>query len=115
MTLKIKGQKRQGDILLEKIDKMPDGMIKTENKILALGEATGHKHQLIGNVQSYAKRGDLRQEVQVVEIVDPETFKGLVHEQHGAHEPHEFTSGLYKVKRQRIWNQELEEAKRAMD
>ncbi len=91
---------------------MPKGMVKTTNKIVALGEKTGHKHELIGNLQCYAQRGDLKQEIQVVEIVDPETYAKLVHNTHG---PQEFSPGLYQITRQQVWNQEKAEAERAMD
>lgn len=41
-------QIRQGDILLVPIDIFPEGLMKKKDKILALGEATGHKHQFDG-------------------------------------------------------------------
>jgi len=37
-------QIRQGDILLEKIEKLPNGL-KEKDKTLALGEVTGHSHR----------------------------------------------------------------------
>lgn len=45
----IKLSKRQGDVLLKMVDKLPDGCIQIENKntvVLAYGEATGHQHAI---------------------------------------------------------------------
>jgi len=44
MTTKF--QARQGDLLIERIAKLPKGAKKVSTKILAYGEATGHMHQL---------------------------------------------------------------------
>lgn len=41
----------QGDVIIKKITKLPSGEKKTDNqckdKILAFGESTGHKHQIV--------------------------------------------------------------------
>ncbi|MEK6882507.1 MAG: hypothetical protein AABY22_22995 [Nanoarchaeota archaeon] len=44
---------RQGDILIRKIDKIPESAKKSENKTVALGEATGHHHTFNGQVQIF--------------------------------------------------------------
>lgn len=38
---------RQGDVLLKRIDSIPKGMKKEDKCILAYGEVTGHKHQIL--------------------------------------------------------------------
>ena len=38
---------RHGDLLLKKIDKLPEGAKKIKTNILAEGEFTGHKHELL--------------------------------------------------------------------
>jgi hypothetical protein len=38
---------RHGDILIRGIDKLPVGLKKIDNPILAYGEATGHHHKLV--------------------------------------------------------------------
>jgi len=40
---------RQGDVLLKKIDSIPKGLMQEEKCILAYGEVTGHKHQILDN------------------------------------------------------------------
>lgn len=35
---------RQGDVLVKKIEKLPEGL-KEKDKVIAYGEVTGHKHQ----------------------------------------------------------------------
>ena len=37
-------QYRQGDVLLEKVDKIPDNSVKREKKLLASGEKANHGH-----------------------------------------------------------------------
>lgn len=36
---------QQGDVILKKIDKLPEGCSPLKGKVLQLGEVTGHKHQ----------------------------------------------------------------------
>lgn len=106
-------QNRQGDVLIVKVDAIPDGFKsrKPEKVILAYGEVTGHHHRFEGgNVTAFYK-----------EPVDGESIVGggamlrgtrtdvdfitihaggasLVHEEHDAihHE-----AGDYKIVRQR--------------
>ena len=40
------GQYQQGDITLERVDRLPSGAKKASHRILAQGEATGHAHRL---------------------------------------------------------------------
>lgn len=37
---------RQGDVLIQKVQFIPKTAVKQEKCILALGEATGHAHQI---------------------------------------------------------------------
>lgn len=37
-------QYRQGDILLEQVDSIPNGVRRIEGKVVRLGEKTGHAH-----------------------------------------------------------------------
>lgn len=41
-----KVQIQQGDVCLERIDKIPEGAIQIKAKPLALGEVTGHSHRI---------------------------------------------------------------------
>jgi len=50
MKTKIKGQYRQGDVLIQQVDKTKLGEFVAENRdrvILAHGEATGHHHSVM--------------------------------------------------------------------
>lgn len=40
---------RQGDLLFVKVDYVPSFHIKQKHLIIAEGEATGHKHEIIGD------------------------------------------------------------------
>ena len=83
--------KRQGDLLIVKVTKIPDGSIKRDNKVLAEGEATGHMHELdLGEV--YEKDGTLYFKV-------PEGAKAALN--HQEHKTVTFEPGDYKVIRQR--------------
>lgn len=40
----------QGDVMLVRVDKLPDGVKPRKDRTLALGETTGHHHTLTGGV-----------------------------------------------------------------
>jgi hypothetical protein len=40
----IKGQYRQGDVLVERVDSIPQDAVLRNTNIVAYGEATGHNH-----------------------------------------------------------------------
>lgn len=65
---------RHGDLLLVYVDEIPASAERVDDLVLARGEATGHKHQLVGNALVYRNKGQ-----QYVEIVDPTR---LTHEEH---------------------------------
>lgn len=82
---------RQGDLLIVKVDALPEGCVMPGHRVLAEGEATGHKHELdSGDV--YEKEGTL-----FFRVYD-EQRTTLKHEEHG---PITFEPGVYKVIRQR--------------
>ena len=61
---------RHGDLLFKPIDELPakSTMKKQKDRILALGEATGHKHVLVGNAQIYNKLDGQGQETKYLEL-----------------------------------------------
>jgi len=65
---------RHGDLLIEKVGFLPSNIKKVKGKVLAEGEATGHKHELIGNVQLFRDkdRQVFFKNQQEVELVHPE-------------------------------------------
>jgi hypothetical protein len=93
---KIKGQYRQGDVLIEHV---PDGTIPAEAKvrkttIVALGEATGHNHAFATNMGA-----------QVLEVGD-NIFARLVvatpltHQEHGVIEVMEVGEEVITIQRE---------------
>ena len=83
--------KRQGDILIIKINSIPGDAIKQKSRILAEGEATGHMHELDSG-EVYEKNGTL-----YFKVEDNNTTT-LNHPEHKAVT---FEPGTYKVIRQR--------------
>ena len=82
---------RQGDLLIVKVNELPEGCTKQNHRILAEGEATGHMHELDSG-ELYEKDGTLFFRV-------PEDQKTtLKHQEHG---PITFETGVYRVIRQR--------------
>lgn len=79
---------RQGDVFLLKVDRLPAN-IKRKDNILAYGETTGHKHQVVG--ASVLTDGN----TQYVEVA---AEAELVHDEHA---PHKLSKGVYKVVLQR--------------
>ncbi len=86
---------RQGDVLLERVNKIPTGLRlqKASGRIiLAHGEVTGHHHSIDADAADWWK-GDGNE--QYVEVKMPAE---VVHQEHGAIS---ILPGKYKVRRQR--------------
>lgn len=82
---------RQGDLLIVKVNELPKESTKQNHRVLAEGEATGHKHEL--------DSGDLYEKDGTLFFKVPEEQKTtLTHQEHG---PITFEPGVYKVIRQR--------------
>ena len=85
-------QARQGDLLIIRVSEVPKDVKMSTDKILALGESTGHMHQ---TQNSLVFRNADNRVVQYLEIVDPDI---IMHEEHA---PIDLDSGNYQVVRQR--------------
>jgi hypothetical protein len=83
--------KRQGDLLIIRIDSMPKDAVRQASRILAEGEATGHMHEL-DKGEVYEKDGTLYFKV------EENNTTTLNHPEHKAVT---FDPGTYKVIRQR--------------
>lgn len=59
--------KRQGDLLILKVKSIPADAVKSDNRILAEGEVTGHRHELDSG-EVYEKNGVLYFRVGVVRV-----------------------------------------------
>ena len=80
---------RQGDVLLSKIDELPNGLTKSKTNIVVYGESSGHSHRLVGG-DIFTKGTDM---YLVLKRVGE-----LIHEEHGTIK---LGRGIYAVKRQR--------------
>ncbi len=85
-------QIRQGDVFLQKVDSLPKEAIEKDN-ILAYGESTGHKHQIVNGKVMVDNLGN-----QYV-VANQETQ--LVHEEHGTIT---LTDNVFKVIQQREYD-----------
>ncbi|MBN1801655.1 MAG: hypothetical protein JW891_09135 [Candidatus Lokiarchaeota archaeon] len=84
---------RHGDVIIEKIKKLPEGLSKKKTHILVKGEITGHAHRFQDprSVQLWEDNGAL-----FFEVLEPSA--SLIHEEHNTIE---FKKGTYLVKIQR--------------
>lgn len=91
-----------GDVVIKKIEKLPETKLKNDSaesrmKALALGEVTGHVHQL------QTESGDVDTDVMVMEAEDSNTKYMVVPEghkttlRHQEHTPIEFGEGIYEI------------------
>lgn len=95
---------RQGDVLIERIDKLPDSLkpVGRENGrvVLAHGDVTGHAHAIADqHVDLYASEQELG--VTFIEVRD--TKAELKHEEHATIQ---LSPGNYRVIRQREYSPE---------
>lgn len=100
MKHKIK-QYRQGDVLLERVQNIPETATKAKPEygrvILAYGEMTGHHHSIDADAADWWKDAGGDQFVEVKERT------GLVHQEHSKIA---LTPGKYRVVRQREYSPE---------
>lgn len=83
-------QKRQGDLLIIRVDRLPEDAVPVRSLVLAEGEATGHAHRLNGGQVFTTKSGGL--------YFEAGSELTLGHEEHAALS---FVPGIYEVRRQR--------------
>ncbi len=91
-------QFRHGDVMIQKVRKLPNEKRRCRHLILAHGEITGHSHQIKEkkNATLYETPGDLYLEVTANEAT-------VVHEEH---HPIALMKGIYRVWRQREYSPE---------
>lgn len=97
----MKNQFRQGDVLLLKVDVLPKS-IKLKNNVLALGEKTGHYHEIVGTDVQTFEGGDLREDIlNGVQWVVANEGANLEHKKENEltkdHTPLAIDPGIYKV------------------
>lgn len=96
-----KTQAAQGDLLLRKIDKLPDGLkpAKAENgKFIVAHSETGHHHTVLErNAQMLID--ETNEFIAYLKVTNDTTVE---HERSfDTHEPIQITEGLYEIRRQR--------------
>ena len=98
---------RQGDLLIRKIETLPQGLTKLNTKILAEGEATGHQHRLTSKTAQLF-RNDANQR-RYLSIEEPTQ---LVHEEH---KPITIEEGTYIVIQEREFDPFADYIRRVTD
>lgn len=86
---------RHGDVLIEEVKEIPDDCKKLNHLVLAKGEVTGHKHEVVGDSILYEKEGVLFLKVIQESVVNHEEHKTKV-----------LPKGKYKVIKQREYEPE---------
>ena len=81
---------RHGDLLLRRVDTIPNNARKAKTNTLQVGEATGHSHRLKGRAQIY----ELEQQ-KYVQVEEPTE---LLHEDH---KPIVLERGTYLLEHER--------------
>lgn len=99
---------RQGDVLIERIESIPNDAIRqkpSKHIILAHGEATGHHHSILGRDADWWKDGNKPTEDGTVadQFVTVKCATALEHQEHA---PVTLEPGHYRVRRQREYSPE---------
>jgi len=109
---------RHGDVLLIKVDKLPENIkfVEKTNNVILEGEVTGHAHKLEGNAkileiaQEIANKANIRwaingEDVEEKGIIGYAVVDGktdLVHEEHNTIT---LPTGIYQIRRQREYDE----------
>lgn len=96
----------QGDILIERVgDAAPSGHLvqpaKTGPVIIAEGEATGHRHRLLGSVTMYRDDALARDVPAALYVAHVEVRSPTGRLEHEEHAPITLERGTYRIRRQR--------------
>jgi hypothetical protein len=93
---------RQGDLLFEKVDKLPSGFAPAKSNVLLRGEATGHSHRLengtVFDRKEYGLSRNLRREI----FISVGKNGKIVHEEHATLI---LPWGIYKIIYQREYSE----------
>ncbi len=89
---------RHGDVLIQKVSKLPDDVKRLRHRTLAHGELTGHSHQM-----RESKQVSLWQSSTQLYLNIESPHATVVHQEHA---PIEIPKGFYRVWRQREYTPE---------
>lgn len=110
--MKNKNQFRQGDVLIERVEKLPVKTQRSKRVILAHGEVTGHAHEVadsslasIAEVkEAWRLLGDLPDAGAMTRhALDVKSTTEIVHQEHG---PIPAAKSGYRITRQREYSPE---------
>ena len=96
---------RQGDVLLKRIDRLPNGCLQHKDNVIAQGEVTGHQHRFDSHQRVVFHQGDDL-------FVELEQETPLVHDEH---KTILVSAGFFAVIREREYLPMLEKSARVMD
>lgn len=109
---------QQGDVLLNRVGKLPNNAKKLNTAVLQLGEVTGHKHQFLNttDVEVYVDEQFAGQEMTITpdegKFVVVFNKTALTHEEH---KPVIVEPGIYQVDIVREFDYDKMEAARVAD
>ncbi len=94
---------RHGDVLVQKVDEIPQTAKKARHVTLAEGEVTGHSHRIKepGAAELFVHNKGRADELRYLSV--NHEIATLIHQEHGAIE---LPGGIYKVWRQREYTPE---------
>ena len=95
---------RHGDLLIREVKGMPINLRRSETNILALGEATGHKHELIGDCDVFENHKNKFFVVNSTALL-----------KHNEHKTIELAKGLYRVIHEREFSPTLRRPLKVID
>jgi hypothetical protein len=96
--------KRQGDLVIKKVDTLPSGLLQVKSGVILEGESTGHAHRLVG--------GQVFKDSQNLMYLNILRDAKIVHEEH---KPITLSKGTYMVMRTREWDYSASKAREVMD
>lgn len=96
---------QQGDVLLKVVKEIPKGSEKLDHMILAEGEVTGHKHQVVGDAELLMLDNTLFLSVFADDV-------SLLHEEH---HPVKIPQGDYVIHIVQEYDHFAEEARKVAD
>jgi len=109
---------QQGDVLLKKIEQLPEGAKKLDTLVLQLGEVTGHKHQFPRNsaVEVFVDPAFAGFEQSITpdegKFIVVGDYVELLHEEHA---PIKIDPGVYQIDIVREFDYDAMEARRVVD
>lgn len=103
--MKLNEYNQQGDVILQKVEKLPDNLKKLEGATVAFGEVTGHNHTFYDDTVIEAEKFDHRtnkgsKKVNLYEDSNKTIFAEIlapVFLRHQEHLPIEFKTGVFRI------------------